>query len=202
LISKNRSYWNDREIHFLASIAETMPLDTLCHTFNCFASRNNRPQRSVLSIKRKLDLLGYSSKPEIGSFTTVALGRLLGCSHETVRSWCKKGLEHKYRYNTHHGIIDIKINNLKSFARKYPHLFGGFNRTDLFIALEDAKLIDYILENYPKRNSAMRDKQPVRCIETGRIYGSFVEAARNYLITPAGFRSAIIRGSAIAGHHF
>lgn len=189
-------------MQFLSSVAETMPIDRLHNMFNSVASRYNRPQRSLNAIKTKLATLGYSVDPRVGYFTLSSLGRVLDCHPSTIGHWCKIGLDYTQNCKKPGSLIHISINDLKAFARKRPELFGGFDRINLFLVLEDSKLVERILEKHPTRNRGIRAPQPVRCIETGKVYKSYVEAGKDYFITPNGLYKAIIRKAPVNGHHF
>jgi hypothetical protein len=202
LCTKNRAPWSAEDVQFLSSIAETLPIKRLHNVFNSVASRHNRPQRSINAIKSKLATLGYSIDPRIGYFTLSSLGRVLDCHPSTIRHWCKIGLEYTQKSKRPGSLIHIQINDLKAFARKRPELFGGFDRVNLFIALEDIKLVERILEQHPKRNRGIRPRQPVRCIETGKVYSSYIDAGKDYFISSNGIYKAVLRKSPVNGHHF
>jgi hypothetical protein len=202
LCTKNRAYWSKEDVQFLCSVAETMPIERLHNMFNSVASRYNRPQRSINAIKTKLATLGYSVDPRVGYFTLSSLGRVLDCHPSTISYWCKIGLEHTQKCKKPGGLVHIKIDDLKAFARKRPELFGGFDRINLFLVLEDSKLVERILEKHPTRNRGIRPPQPVRCIETGKVYSSYIDAGKDYFISSNGIYKAVLRKSPVNGHHF
>jgi hypothetical protein len=202
LCTKNRARWSPEDVQFLSSIAETLPIKRLHNVFNAVASRHKRPLRSINAIKSKLAALGYSIDPRIGYFTLSSLGRVLDCHPSTIRHWCKVGLEYTQKSKQPGSLVHIQINDLKAFARKRPELFGGFDRINLFIALEDTKLVERILEQHPTRNRGIRAPQPVRCIETGKVYNSYIDAGKDYFISSNGIYKAVLRKSPVNGHHF
>jgi len=174
----------------------------LCGIFNAKARQNQRPQRSLSAIKARLSTLGYSFEPQHSVYTISSLARLLNCSKDAVSYWRKLGLKSNKSGHNKGAKVYIRIEDVRQFARKRPELFGGFDRDALFILFENMTMAEKILEKYPKRNRGIADKQPVRCIETGVIYKSHLEAARAFFVSRSGIYKAVTRGCCANNHHF
>jgi hypothetical protein len=198
---QQRRQWKPDEIQLLREIAETLPTAQMIRVFNRQNALLGHPKRTAQSIKLKIHELGLSLRPQY-VYSANSLGRTLGISGDAVRYWLKLGLEatrQSQMSNSPHYITNVAV---RRFARKRPELFGGLNRIDLYIALEDEKLVDFILENYPNRNQPLKPPNRVRCIETGRIYNSYTEAGKAVFVTRSGIFKAIKFGSAANGYHF
>lgn len=199
---RTRAPWTRGDLELLHSLAESLPIKMLCGIFNAKAKQNQRPQRSPAAIKARLSTLGYSFQPQHSTYTIASLARLLNCSKDAVSYWRKLGLKTTKSARNPKAIVYIRIENVRQFARKRPELFGGFDRDALFIIFENMDMVEKILEAYPKRNSGIAEKQPVRCIETGVVYSSYVEAARAFFVTPSGIYRAVTTGCCANNHHF
>ena len=202
LFTRNRRSWSEAEIAILKDKAETMPSKQLVRAFNNATVQLGNPKRTQKSISIKLFELGFSLQTKHQVYTTGAIARHLGLSSNTVRGWLRMGLESYKQTNNINSPFFITTRSLRRFARKKPHFFGGIPHIDLFLLLEDEQLVEHIVKTYPKRNSCITPPQPVRCIETGVIYNSYVEAAKAIYVSNYAIYQAIKFNRPVIGLHF
>jgi hypothetical protein len=200
--ARTRAPWTRDDLELLQSLAESLPIKTLCSIFNAKAKQNQRPERSLAAIKARLSTLGYSYEPQHSVYTISSLARLLNCSKDAVSYWRKLGLKTTKSVKNSKGKVYIRIEDVRQLARKRPELFGGFQREALFIIFENMDVVEKILKAYPNRNRGIANKQPVRCIETGVVYDSHLEAARAFFVTRSGIYKAVTTGCCANNHHF
>ncbi len=179
-----------------------MPCESLIRVFNAQNKIAGRPKRSAVSIKLKVDKLGYSLEPKYRYLSASALGRVLGISNDAVRYWLQIGLKGVRNRDVPRSPVYITATELRKFARNNPRFFGGIPRIDLYLALEDENLVDQILEQYPNRNSCIKKPVRVKCVETGRIYNSQSDAARAIYVNRSIVFRAVKYGHRAAGYHF
>lgn len=198
---QHRKQWKPEEVKLLREIAETLPTAQLVRVFNRQNGLLGNPKRSAQSIKLKINELGMSLRAQC-VFNASSLARTIGVSSDAVRHWIKIGLKSTRQNEVANSPHYISPAALRRFARKRPELFGGLNRIDLYIVLEDEKLVDFILANYPNRNKPLTPPNRVRCIETGRIYRSYKEAGKAVFVSRSGIFKSIKFGIAANGYHF
>ena len=202
LYAQTRRIWTDEEVAILKDHAESMPCDNLIRIFNTQNKLAGRPKRTAISIRSKLEKLGYSLEPKYRYLSASALARVLGISGDAVRYWLQLGLKGVRNRDVPRSPVYITAVELRKFARKNPRFFGGISRIDLYLALEDEDLVDQILAQYPKRNSCIQKPVRVKCVETGRIYNSQSDAARAIYVNRSIVFRAIKYGHRAAGYHF
>jgi len=72
----------------------------------------------------------------------------------------------------------------------------------IYIALESESLVEFITTNYPNRSRGITPPKRVRCVETGRVYNSYAEAAKDNYVTRSGIYKAVRKGQKANGYHF
>jgi hypothetical protein len=202
LYAQTRRNWTKEEVAFLKDHAESMPCESLIRVFNAQNKIAGRPKRSAVSIKLKVDKLGYSLEPKYRYLSASALARVLGISNDAVRYWLQIGLKGVRNRDVPRSPVYITATELRKFARNNPRFFGGIPRIDLYIALEDEDLADQIFRQYPNRNSCIKKPVRVKCVETGRIYNSQSDAARAIYVNRSIVFRAVKYGHRAAGYHF
>lgn len=202
LSAQQRQSWKPEEIQLLTDYAESLPILQLVRVFNQLNKEKGNPHRTINSIKNKLCKLGYSLSPQYNHLPCSVLARVLGVSVDSVRYWTTIGLVSTRQRDKPGSPRFVSAANLRKFARQRPELFGGLNPIDLYIALESESLVEFITTNYPKRNSCIKPPKRVRCVETGRIYNSCVQAAKDNYVSRSGIYKAIKFGRRLNNHHF
>lgn len=199
---QQRQTWKPEEIQLLKDHAESMPTLQLIRVFNQLNKEQGNQHRTALSIKLKINELGLSLRPQYNVLSCSALARVLGVSTDAVSYWTTIGLSYTRQRNVAHSPRFISAANLRKFARERPDLFGGLNPIDLYIALESESLVEFITTNYPNRSRGIKPPQAVRCIETGRVYASYMEAAKANFVSRSGIYKAVKFGTKANGYHF
>jgi hypothetical protein len=197
-----RKSWTDDEIALLHEFAESMPSDQFIRVFNAQNTSNGRPKRSAVSIRLKIHELNLSLEPKYRYLTASGFARFLGISNDAVRYWLQIGLKGTRNRDVPRSPVYIKTEDLCEFARANPRFFGGIPRTQLFLAIEDADLADYIVKTFPNRNTCIRKPMKVRCIETGKIYESQSAAAKAMFVNRSIISRSVRRGHTANGYHF
>lgn len=202
LFGQNRRQWTKAEIAILIDKAETMPSKQLVRAFNNATVQLGNPKRTQASIFIKLGELGFSMRTKHQVYTTGGVARMIGISPDTVRHWLKMGLESYKQTTNRNSPYFITTRSLRRFAKQHPECFGGIPHVDLFLLLEDEQLVEHIVKTYPKRNRVITPPQPVRCIETGVVYNSYIEAANAIFVTRCAIYKSVKYKRPIANLHF
>jgi len=206
LARTNSRRWQPREIEILKDIAESMPSHQLVRAFNNAICGCGFKKRSTYSVWSKMKELGLSIDAKYSVYTPTTIAKTLGISVDTVRSWFranrKNGLKFYKQRQSRCSTKYTTSKNIRDFARLNPECFGGIDFVDLYILLEDLKLVEYITENFPRRNKSAATPKKVRCIETGQIFNSQAEAAKAFFVTDSVIYGAVRYGYAANNHHF
>lgn len=203
-----RSYrpWHPREIEILKDLAETMPSHQLVRTFNHSIAGCGFKKRTTYSVWTKIKHLGLSLDSKHCVYTSTSIAEILGIPVDTVRSWLRKDRKNGLKYyKQRQARCSTKYTTskyLRDFARLNPEYFGGIPFVDLYILLEDIRLVEYITENFPRRNKSACKPKKVRCIETGQIFKTQAQAAKAFFVSETAIYSSIRLGHAANNHHF
>jgi len=198
----NYRHWTDREIQILSDMAETMPITQLARAFNQQLNQLGLKKRTRNSIRTKIQRLGFSLNVQHGVYTVGMISRNLNISPKTINTWVRNYGLNFYRVAKNKNAIKyITAKHLRDFARKRPQSFGGVPFIDLFLVLEDQQLTEYIVKNYPHRPGRL-PPQPVRCIETRKVYGSYVEAGKAFHVSSSTIYKSVKFGHPANEHHF
>lgn len=197
--------WTQEETDQLLDLVQSLPLKRLVRAFNMWARMRKIPERTAGSIDKRIRKLGYSTRPEIEYYSFSKVAQILKVPRNTVAGWKKLTVDPLETYQ-HDGkkfaFNYVTKKELLRFAKKRPECFGGVDQVGLGLLLEDADLAREILRQYPKRPKRKFAEKRVRCIETGRIYGSLGEAARDVFVSRQGISRAIRVGHRANGYHF
>lgn len=197
--------WTKEEIDTLLDLVQTVPLKRLVRAFNMWARMHGYKDRTLTSIDKKIRKLGYSTRAEIQYYSFAKVAEVLKVTRNTVAGWKKLSVDPLQTYQ-HDGkkfaFNYVTKKELLRFAKKRPECLGGVDQVGLGLLLEDADLAREILRQYPKRPKPTYAPRRVRCIETGRIYASLGEAARDVHVVRQGISKAIKNGHKANGYHF
>lgn len=193
--------WSAEELELLQSLAGDMPFQLLVSTFRQQAKIHRWPLRSADALQCRARLLGLNLRHVAGTWvTTGSIGEMLGVSLYCVNHWFRR---HPLERRCTGNACYYKRSDVRRWARKHPEYLGGIAVDRLFMLLEDRKLAEWIVENYPHRPPSRWETNRVRCIETGRVYASQGEAARAHWVTPGAIHHAMAEGYAVDGkYHF
>lgn len=193
--------WSEEEMELLYSLAGDMPFKLVLSTFRGQAKRNGWPVRSRHAIHSRATVEGLRFRDFSGTFlTTGAIAAMLDLSLYVVNDW----------FQRHPDLPRRKIQNawiyrrpdVKSWARRHPHLFGGLKFSNLMQLFDDEKFCEWILENYPNRPTGFAARAaPVVCLETGRRYPSHSAAARAHFVHRTTISLAVKTGMPVVGKY-
>lgn len=175
-------HWTKTELNRLAEFAGDLPRPRLAGAYNTWAAKNGYPLRTAKAIWQKANTAGMSLRA-IGSFMkTGAIAEVLGINATTIEQWGVRYADFPRRRIGGHYYINR--DDLRRWAAKHKHLFGGIAHWRLVQLLEDEALVDQITESHPMRPVGLEvTAKPVRCITTGVIYPSISAAARGIHVT-------------------
>ena len=197
--------WTKEETDTLLDLVQSLPLRRLVKAFNMWNRMRGRPDRTTISIDKKIRKLGYSTRAEIMYYSFSKVAQILKLPRNTVAGWKKLTVDPLETYQ-HDGkkfaFNYVTQKELLRFAKKRPECFGGVDQVGLGLLLEDADLAREILRQYPRRPKRKFAEKRVRCVETGKIYASLGEAARDVYVARQGISRAIRKGHKANGYHF
>lgn len=197
--------WEQDEIDMLLELVQSLPLKRLVRAFNIWARTHGYKDRTLQSIDKKIRKFGYSTKPEISYYSFNKVAQILKIPRNTVAGWKKLTVDPLETYQ-HDGkkfaFNYVTKKELLKFAKRRPECLGGVDQVGLGLLLEDADLAREILRQYPRRPERQYKEKRVRCIETGKIYGSIGEAARDVYVARQGVSRAIHAGHKANGYRF
>ena len=197
--------WAKEEVDELLDLVQSLPLKRLVRAFNIWARTHGYKDRTFGSIDKKIRKLGYSTRAEIMYYSFSKVAEVLKLPRNTVAGWKKLTVDPLETYQ-HDGkkfaFNYVTKKELLKFAKKRPECFGGVDQVGLGLLLEDADLAREILRQYPKRPERQYKEKRVRCIETGKIYASLGEAARDVYVARQGVSRSIRKGHKANGYHF
>lgn len=197
--------WAKEEVDELLDLVQSLPLKRLVRAFNIWARTHGYKDRTAQSIDKKIRSLGYSTKAEIVYYSFSKVAQILKVPRNTVAGWKKLTVDPLETYQ-HDGkkfaFNYVTKKELLKFAQKRPECLGGVDQVGLGLLLEDADLAREILRKHPRRPERQYKQKRVRCVETGKIYASLGEAARDVYVTRQGVSRAIKDGHRANGYHF
>lgn len=187
--------WSATEHHQLEQLVGDAPMRVVHYRYNRWAKEHGYIKRSLEAIgsrakRAKLSLRAYGEM-----ISANAVARVLGISEQRVPRWARLGLiEHKLLTFTY-----VTRSELRRLAQQRPELFAGIKRQRLYQLLEDEELAATIARNYPRNSSAAKR---VRCVETGRVFRSILEAAAHVYVHRRAITIATTTGGTSAGYHW
>lgn len=184
--------WTIAESEYLERYAGQEPFADLVWRFHAAARQHGWPVRSKTAIIQRLHRMGLHAGCRHGDWLTYyAVGELLGCSGDRVAAWARRPkvrelLEPRWRGKAWY----VRRENWRRLARRMPRILGGYSADALFLLLEDRDLAEQVATTWPMPLGDWR----VRCVETGRVYSSCGEAARELHVDDSTINLAIRKG--------
>jgi hypothetical protein len=185
--------WSQAEAEFLEEMAGSYPLREIAARFHRRAAVEKWPvHRSMYAISQRLRRTGWHSEVRCGEWlTTGGAAELLGCPGTRVEAWLRRKrtteiLEPKWRGAFRY----ISRTSWRRLAKQQPQMLGGFTSDQLFALLEDRRLADAISERYPRPRGDWR----IRCVETGQVWNSCIEAAAELHVSFSAISLAMRQG--------
>lgn len=195
--------WRDEEIELLYSLAGDMPFQMVVTAFRHQAAMNGWEVRTANALLTKARRFGLRFRQVSGSWmTTGSISAVLGLSLHVVNRWFQRFPDiPRKRIGP---VWYYRRSDLRSWASRHGHLFGGIPPSTLFMLFENQQLADWLAEQYPTRpTGCTRPPGKVRCIETGRVYPSHAAAAKAHWVQRSTISLAVKTGGKVAGKfHF
>lgn len=191
--------WSQAEALQLQELAGDMPFVMVVQQFNIWATRSGLPHRTATGIRKKLRSLGASTRA-CGSWIGVGdVARMLGKHRSTILAWASSGLIRHHKAGPH---STVNRDDLIKLARDAPLRFAGSDRTNLLLLLEDAELVDAILQRYPRPYCSTGRGRRVRWVDTGKVFATYQEAAEAANLHYSSISKALHEGRPAAGLRF
>ena len=183
-------HWTETELNRLAEFAGDLPRPRIAGVYNTWAAKNGYVLRSTRAIWVKAYKSGMSLRA-IGTFMkTGAIAEVLGINATTVEQWGVRYADFpRQKIGSHYYI---HRNDLRRWAAKHKHLFGGIPYCNLVQLLEDETLAELIITTHPHRPTGLETSSKlIRCITTDTVYPSISAAARAIHVTYQAIACAI-----------
>jgi hypothetical protein len=181
--------WSAEDLEMLAGLCGDMPWPMVVDAFGRWATRNGRPQRTESALAKRCVCHGIPRRAVGAWITTDMIKAVSGISHKRVARWIRAG-KLKGRKFHEDGIHYIRRADLRQFARRYPHEFGGVSLALLVMLFDNEQLAQQIHDMELPRPKLIHAK-PVVCVETGRRYESIRSAARGCYVTNQRLRTVL-----------
>jgi hypothetical protein len=173
--------WTAKDIEMLGGLSGDLPWPMVVDAFNRWATQHNRPQRTDSALIKMCFRHGFPRRAVGAWITTDMIKAVAGISHKRVARWIRGGRLQGRKFHED-GIHYIRRVDLRRFARKHPHEFGGVSLASLVMLFDNEQLAQQIHEMELPRPKLVHAK-PVVCVETGQRYESIHDAARNCYVT-------------------
>lgn len=193
--------WSKAELNRLAEFAGDLPRPRLAGAYNTWAAKNGYPVRTTKAIWIKANKSGFKLRA-VGTFMkTGAIAEVLGLNGTTIEQWGVRYSDFPRNKIGAHYYINRK--DLRHWAARHMHLFGGIPHNRLVQLLESEDLADRICELHPMRPTGLEmSAKPVRCITTNTVYPSISAAARASHVTYQAIASAMRQQRQCCGLQF
>lgn len=189
--------WSQPEVERLEDLAGDQPMNTAIKAFRRWARANGYPDRTPRAIAKAAQTRRLTLRPTGAMVSSGALQQALGVTYG--RAALIVSLCGAFQPNPGGRRYVTRV-ALRHLARREPQWFAGGDRQGLVFLLEDADLVDFVLEHRPA--PASLSLHPVRCIESGAVFESVAAASRSCFISPQSIRYALRTGKPTGGLHF
>lgn len=191
--------WTAAELDKLEELAGATTFSSACHRWNIWARQQGIPCRSPQSLRKKAQSMGWTLFAWGDEVLVGTVAKLLGKHRSTIQEWINAG------WVTRHGngrASAISRLELRQLARQKPQLFGGVDRPALVHLLELEDLVDWVLEQAPKRWQSSRNGKRVRWVERGLVFKNYVEAGKAAHLHSKSVRRAVVEARPVCGMRF
>lgn len=188
--------WSKPEIEHLNEMAGEIPFPDLVRKFQQRSRQEGWPPRSSSAILQRLHRTHQRGACRGGEWmTTGHVADVLGISRSRVDAWMRRPRVREILQPRWRGKVRyVERIAWRRLARQLPRVLGGFSADALFLLLEDRELADQVAEQHRASIGDWR----IRCLETGRIYGSCCEVARQHHISHTAVSRAVRLGRPVA----
>ena len=191
--------WSQEELDQLEHLTGNIPWKYVPRTYNKWASDNGYPLRTTTALVRQQETKGFCRRVIGDWITTGTIARTLGLSYQSPQYWIRKGWLPATRFGEGRAWSHyVKRSDLRQFARQHSRLLAGLDCGALTQLLEDEKLAEQLAEMPPRHKGKTR----VKCVETGRIYESFGDAARAAFVVQQRISRVVNTNKTANGYHW
>lgn len=196
---KTYRLWTPAELDKLEEYVGQTPFQQACHRWNHWAGQQGIPTRTAQSLRKKAQELGLTAFAWGDMVLIGTVSKLLGKNRTTVQRWVQGGWIN--RHGTGRASA-LSRKELRALARDRPQLFGGVDRCALVQLLEDERLVDWLLEQAPRRWQSSRNGHRIRWVNRGLEFPSYAAAGRAAHIDSKAIRQGVIEGRLVCGWRF
>jgi hypothetical protein len=178
--------WSKEQIKFLEDFSGELPFNLLLKKYH-EKWPNPNEKRTERAMYLKLHAMNISAAAKDGEWINTAnVSRILGISNKRVYHWIKKrkDVSKCLRPIYYQRRAFAPRSRWRKVAAKFPELFGGISHEKLQDLIEDTELARQITSCYRYR----MDDTRIMCLETGIVYPSCKEAAREVHVSPKTIR--------------
>lgn len=188
-----KARWTSQELELLELLSGDCPTPLLVSRYNEMAKACGFRRRTRQSLIKMAFRCNFKLAA-VGTYVTTGfIAKTLGVSTSTPKRWVERGLLPVVN-RAHRRYIHRK--NLRKLASGHPRLFAGIDFDRLYDLLEDEEVCHYLLALKMKRGPICH---PVRCVNSGLEFPSYVAAGRHYKISPSSIRRAVIKNGTCLG---
>lgn len=191
--------WSAAELDKLEELVGESPFRMACHRWNSWASQQGLPRRTPQSLRKKAQAQGWTTFAWGDAVLVGTVAKLLGKHRSTLQLWVRAGWITRQGKGRASAFSRLELRQL---ARQRPQLFGGVDRRALVQLLELEDLVDWILEQCPKRWQSSVNGRRIRWVERGLVFSSYVAAGKAAHIHSKAIRKGVIEGRPVCGWRF
>jgi len=175
--------WTAREDSALEQFCGEYPWLWVVKRYNAWAAEAGHVTRSATALMKHAQKLGYNRKASGEYITLGVVSEILGIDREKPRRWVKRGLVRTYRRSQcKPSPYYVSRAALRAWARRDPSFFRCYAHDALVVLFDDTQTADTI--HALPFVAARKHRRAVKCVDTGSVYQSVIEAARaNYVTT-------------------
>jgi hypothetical protein len=196
---KTYRFWTREELDKLEGLVGQVPFPQACKRWNCWAATQGIPSRTSQSLRKQAQKQGWTALPWGEMVLVGVAAQLLGKHRSTLQEWISNGWVTRYGRGRASSLSRMELRRL---AREKPQLFGGVPRPELVQLLEVEELVDWVLEQAPRRWQSSRNGHRIRWVNRGQVFDSYAAAGRAAHVCSKAIRQAIIEGRDVCGYRF
>lgn len=177
--------WTQEEHFYLEELVGEYPFKEVIALYQAKAKKKKWPYRTATAIASRVYREIGDRRATQKNFTITALSALLNYPRDIVRGWNRNGWL-KTEKAGH--LTKITQESLDKLAATHPEVLANAGWDALVFLFGEEKAEEIQQLHYPHR------KRPIRCLRTGTVYPSVVEAAKRNYLHPTTLRKWAKRG--------
>lgn len=168
---QNRFIWTQEQEDYIVDLLGTVPTKELIAKVKRKFKLDIGHNKIRAKIKELAKKEQASLKDLVDNYSLRQWSSLLGATNRKTRKWIDMGLKHKL----HGTYYSVSVSSMVAFAKDNPREFADTNRDKLlWLFDDDVHWVDIIKKARPLRAPIRK----VKCIDTGFIYRSCMEASK------------------------